>query len=378
MKKLLFISNVTNRISNFSYPSYLACKEMGIEFHLASNLDNFDYENNPYKDIIFHNIECDRNPFSIKNFKSYKILNQIIKENGIDYIHCNTPIGGFLGRICGHKNKVSKIIYTAHGFHFYDGAPLVNNLLYKSIERYLAHFTDVIITMNEEDYQNAKKMKLRNNGKVYKINGVGINLEEYQNIQVDKHTKRKELGLRDDDFVCIGVGRVEKNKNYEMTIRSIAQINNKKVQLLICGDGPQQEKLKKISKQLKIENQVHFLGFRSDIKELLSISDCYISTSKREGLPRALMEAMAVGLPCVASDIRGNRDLIMNEGTLINSSKTAVEQILTIMNDSNYENYLRKSNLDAIQLYDRRKVIQQISFIYGSELKIHSIRSDEN
>lgn len=365
MQKLLFISNVTNKITNFSYPSYIVCKNLGIEFHLASNLNNFNFEQNKYKDIIFHNIECERNPLSIKNIDALKKLDKIINENEIDYIHCNTPTGGLLGRICGKKNKVKKIIYTAHGFHFYKGAPLINNIVYKFVEKWLAHYTDVLITINEEDYQFAQGMRLHKNGKVYKVNGVGIDTLEYSNIDVNKNKYRKLLGLNSDDFVCIGVGRIEFNKNYELSIKAISQCNDN-VHLLICGDGPEKNKLIQLAKQLHIENQIHFLGFRNDIPQLLKISDCYLSTSKREGLPRALMEAMACGLPCIVSNIRGNKDLIENgiNGYLINDSNDCLNSLKKLIDDKSLCHTMAITNRNRIKKYDISCIAKKIENIY--------------
>lgn len=369
MKKLLFISNITNKITNFSYPSYIACKKMGIEFHLAANLDNFDFENNPYKDIIFHNIHCDRNPISPKNIKAFKSINEIIKEYKIDYIHCNTPIGGVLGRWCGHKNKVKKIIYTAHGFHFYKGAPLLNNIVYKTIERFLAHYTDILITMNEEDYQAAQRMKMRSHGKVYKVNGVGINVNEYQKHDVDVKAYRESLGLKEDDFVCIAMGDLIKRKNYPTAIKAIAECNNSKIHYLICGIGPEKNELILLTKQLKISKQVHFLGYRNDIKELLAISDCFLFSSIQEGLPRSLMEAMASGLPCIVSDIRGNCDLIEDyiNGFLCRNKNQYCEKIKYL-----YDNYFTRqkmstNNQKKIISYEEDEIIKTIFKIYTKD-----------
>lgn len=367
MKKLLFISNITNKITNFSYPSYMACKKLGIEFHLAANLDNFDYENNPYKDIIFHNIHCDRNPISPRNIQAFNLINKIIKEYKIDYIHCNTPIGGVLGRWCGHKNKVKKIIYTAHGFHFYKGAPLVNNLIYKSIEKFLAHYTDAVITINGEDFRAAKTFKLHNSGKVFKVNGVGINVKDYQNILMKKKEYRKSLGLKENDFVCIGIGRIEPNKNYQLNIAALKNCK-KNVHLLICGEGEQKEELMEFARNHGVSSNIHFLGYREDIDKLLNISDCYLSASKREGLPRSLMEAMANGLPCIVTDIRGNRDLVVNEinGYLVKTADECSKYINKLLNNKNICKKMSDNNKKKIQAYDVANIITSMEDIYSN------------
>lgn len=370
MKKLLFISNITNSITNFVLPSYYACEKMGIEFHLASNLNNFDYENNPYKDIVLHNIKCNRNPLSFDNIYSYKELNRIIKENQIDYIHCNTPIGGVLGRLCASKNKLEKVIYTAHGFHFYKGAPLLNNIVYKNIEYALAHKTDAIMTINNEDFHNANNMKLKKDGKVYKVDGVGIDVNSFFNVSYDKNTLKKTLCLSDDDYICIGIGRIESNKNFEETIESIYKTNDKRIKLLICGDGPLKRKCEKIVKKRNLEKNILFLGYRNDIPKLLKISNCYISLSKREGLPRSLMEAMAAGLPCIVSDIRGNNDLIKNgiNGFLVNDSNECAEKINQLIHDESMSRKMQINNIRLIKNYDVENVKKQIEEIYKKEL----------
>lgn len=367
MKKLLFISNVCKGISNFHLVSTEVAEKLGYEFHFVANfseMSNDNYTNNP--NIHFHHIDIIRFPFSIGNIKAYYQLDKIIKELQPEVIHCNTPIGGVLGRLCGHKNKVDKIIYTAHGFHFYKGAPLINNVVYKTIERILAHYTDVLITMNEEDFQSAKKLKLKANGNVYKVNGVGINTEEYCNVKVDRNEYRKSLGLKEDDFVCIAMGDLIKRKNFPTAIKAIGKCNNSQIHYLICGTGPELENLKKLSNQLNVEKQIHFLGFRNDIKELLSISDCFLFTSLQEGLPRSLMEAMASGLPCIVSDIRGNNDLIKNgiNGFLVLNINDLKDKILTLYKNVELRNKISITNKKTITRYDTCNVEKQILKVY--------------
>lgn len=384
MKKLLFISNICSNISNFHLTSLYAAKSLGYEFYFAANFDNMpEYIPERYPEIHFCHIDFIRYPFSKGNCKAYRQLNRLIKKEKFDAIHCNTPIGGALGRLCGYKNKVKKIIYTAHGFHFYKGAPLINNLIYKSIEGWLAHYTDALITMNEEDYKNAKKMRLRNKGKVYKVNGVGIDVDAYNNnIIVNKDEYRKEIGLNKDDFVCIAMGDLIKRKNYPTAIKAIAKCNKSKIHYLICGEGPEKERLAALACELKIENQIHFLGYRSDIRELLAMSDCFLFTSLQEGLPRSLMEAMASGLPCIVSKIRGNVDLIESNlnGYLYepNDIEGFTKGLLDIFENRKKINNMVKISLKKINNYDNEKVKLDIKKIYASVLESSNIwRNDK-
>ncbi len=371
MKKLLFISNICKNITNFHTASLDAAIALGYEFHFAANFNNLPKETmDKYPNIHFHHIDLVRFPFNIRNVKAYEQLNNLIKKENISVIHCNTPIGGALGRLCGKKTKHIKIFYTAHGFHFYKGAPLVNNCIYKPMEKYLAHYSDVIITMNEEDYHVAKTMKLRKSGHVYKVNGVGINTTDYQNININKEDYRNWLSLENDDFVCIAMGDLIKRKNYEMALRGIALCKNPKIHYLICGNGPEKNNLQDLAKNLGIREQVHFLGYRTDIKELLAISDCFLFTSLQEGLPRSLMEAMASGLPCIISDIRGNRDLIINNvhGYLIKSIEDCTQKLEAIISDKQLAKKMQVKNLEVIKKYDFLKVRDQINEIYKTEL----------
>lgn len=373
MKKILYITNFSSyeekcaTITNFSRAAFEAALSAGLEFHINTN--NIErIRSNDDKKVKMHLVQIYRQPFSKDTWIAYKQLMKVLSENNFEAIHCNTPIGGVLGRICGKKKNVKKIIYQAHGFHFYKGAPLLNWLIYYPIERWLAHYTDVLITINKEDYEIAKKFKLKKNGKVIYVPGVGIDLKKFSENNVDCIAIRKKLGLKEDDFVCIGIGRVEENKNYKPCIEAISKLNNNKIHLLICGEGAQQEELKQLVIHLNLENQIHFLGYRRDIHELLKISDCYISLSKREGLPRALMEAMASGLSCIVSNIRGNVDLIKeNEGGFLvptNKPDYIAYKINTLFSNSLIREEMSKINLTKIKEFDINKIIKKIEEIY--------------
>ena len=366
MKKALLISNVTNRFTNFIIPSIEVLNEMGYEVYTCANYTNFNDDKDKYS-VKMHHIDFQRNPFNLKNIRAYKQLLKLMKDEKFDIVHYNTPIGGLLGRICAKKAKVPKVIYTAHGFHFFEGNNKMKNFIYKTIEKWLAKYTDAIITINEEDYQAAQKFKLRNDGSVYKVNGVGIDISEFENVNIDIRKKREELGIKESDKVLISIGDVNKNKNTDLLIDIIYKCNNKNLKCLICGKGDQIEILKHKICNLKLESQILFLGFRNDIKELLKVSYIYISTSKREGLPRALMEAMASGLPCVVSNIRGNRDLIENDknGYCCNKIEEYVDAINSLIESEDKTYEFTKKNLEVIKNYDFKKVKNEIRVIYN-------------
>ncbi|HGH7179060.1 TPA: glycosyltransferase family 4 protein [Bacillus luti] len=371
MKKMLFISNITNNITNFSLPSIVTSQELGYEFHLAADCSNFKGDASKYR-VTIHQIDLVRNPFSPKNIKAYKQMLNLIKEEQFDVIHCNTPIGGILGRFCGKKMKVSKVIYTAHGFHFYKGAPLLKRILFQSAERWMARYTDAIITMNQEDYQAACNFKLRKNRSVYFIPGVGVDTGLYQSVQIDQAALKSSLGLKENDIVLIAMGDLIRRKNYASSIKAIAKANNKNLQFLICGKGPELDNLQTLAKELEVEDQVHFLGFRSDIKELLSIADVFLFTTYQEGLPRSMMEAMASGLPCIASKVRGNVDLIVEgKGGFLrepNDVKGIAECISKLALNESLRKEMSLFNLESINQFDVENVKRIMREIYLKEL----------
>ena len=320
MSRMLFISNISNKITSFVTASISAAHDMGLEFHHASNWESakagqIEADESAYN-VKIHSLSISRSPFAWSNVKAYRDLVALIQREKIDYIHCNTPTGGVLGRIAGKKCKVKKTIYQAHGFHFYKGAPLKNWLLYYPVEKFLARYTDVLITINQEDFAFAKrKLKLRNGGKVYYVPGVGIDTTQYEIDECARVKKRRELGLGDGDIALISMGDLIRRKNYGTAIRAVAKANNPKLQYYICGEGLEEANLRALVYDLGMNEQIHFLGFRADINDLLAAADIFLFTSKQEGLPRSTMEAMASGLPCVVSKIRGNTDLIVeNKG----------------------------------------------------------------
>ena len=376
--KMLYILNTTSRVNNFSYSSIIAAQKLGIEFHIAGNWTGYSNPADKKADemkygIRIHQIDFIRTPYDPRNINAYRQVVELIKREKFDVIHCNTPIGGVIGRLAGKKSGVKKIIYEAHGFHFFNGAPKINWIIYYPIEKWLAHYTDCIVTMNAEDNEIAKKFKLRNEGKVYNVHGVGIDLSEFKGLEQYRERKRKEFGFTEENVVLISMGDLIARKNYKVAIEAIAKCNNPRLHYIICGKGPEFNNLKALVKAKCVEKQVHFLGFRSDIKELLAAADIFIQTSLQEGLPRSMMEAMATGLPCIASRIRGNVDLIENGkgGYLCNAQdiNSFANAVSRLVKDSILRSKMAKINSTSIGNYGTKVVENEMFKIYKVELK---------
>ena len=229
----------------------------------------------------------------------------------------------------------------------------------------------LLITINNEDFECAKKFNLKNKGKVYYVPGVGMDLSQYNIPESVGVEKRQELNLSSDDIALISMGDLIKRKNYSVAIEAIAKCNNSKLHYYICGKGPEESALKNLAISLGVENQIHFLGYRTDIKQLLKASDIFFFTSKQEGLARSLMEAMASGLPCVASNIRGNVDLIVEgEGGFlksVNDISGYAESIEYLANNPSVVNSMKEHNLKSIKNYEIKAIIKELENVYSLE-----------
>ena len=370
--KILYVATVVKtHIMQFHIPYLKMLKEMGWETAVAARND---YENPvdcviPYCDT-YYDIPFERNPLKPKNITAYKALKRIIDEGQFDIIHCHTPVGAMLTRLAARKARRSgtKVIYTAHGYHFFKGAPLINWLIYYPAEKWLARFTDVLITINKEDYNRAKSFRA---GKVVYIPGVGIDLKKFSQGIGNRDEKRAELGLKDSDFVLLSVGELIARKNHSLVLESLGELQRKNqlddIQYVICGRGELETELKEKAVSLGIADHVHLLGYRSDVSELCNAADVFIFMSLQEGLPVALMEAMACGLPVICSNIRGSTDLIENEvnGLISKFSSSEVnERIVRLKNDEDLRERLVNASKHAISNYDIRILLGRMKDIY--------------
>ncbi len=316
---------VTNRVKTYALGfenTFDPLIKQGHEIIWAADFSKFIGD----KSIIpcsMEQIDIDSNPFNPTNWKAYQQICGIIKKHNIEAIQCSTPIGGTLARLAGKRTGVKPIIYAAHGFLYFKGAPLINRTLYKWEEQWLAHYTDVMITITEEDYQAAQSLRLRSGRKPYLIHGAGINIGIQ--VKVDREEKRKSIGIPTDAFLIASAGDLNKNKNTEVMVRALKELDDPSVHYIACGVGAEEANLRNLAKKLGVDNRFHLLGYRTDMPELMAVSDAFVMMSFREGLPRSLMEAMDLGLPCIGSDTRGIRDLIDPEGGYICNPRKPVE-----------------------------------------------------
>lgn len=313
-----------------------------------------------------HQIACVRNPLKRENFKAIQQIKQIAAH--YDIVHCHTPIAAACTRIAcrGLRKNGVRVIYTAHGFHFYKGAPLLNWLIYYPIEKMCSRYTDDLITINKEDYRLSKD-KFKKANTIY-VPGVGISVNHFKNTVIDKNAKKKELGIPDNSMLLVSVGELNANKNHQIVIKALAQIKRNDLHYIIAGRGAAKEELEMLADELNIKEQVHFVGYRKDIAEIYHAADLCCFPSIREGLPVALLEAMACGLPIVAADNRGTRELIREEenGFLIkhNDILGFARAIKKIVENRKLAREMGEKGQQIAMHYDVSKIKQQMEKIY--------------
>jgi glycosyltransferase EpsD len=308
--KILFTATESQlHIEAFHLPYLKWFKEHGYEVHVATRRE----KDIPYCDVL-HDISFRRSPFRPENIQAYYKLKSIIDSNNYKLIHCHTPMGGVITRFSASRarNKGTKILYTAHGFHFFKGAPLINWFLYYPVEKWLSKYTDCIITINEEDYGYAKSKGFKSKD-VRLIDGVGVDLHKFNPIKdEDKKALREKYGYRQDDFILIYVGELiyRKHQDYFFDIMDLMKNKIPRLRLLLVGNGSLMRSYADTVKKRDLDQYISFLGYRKDVPALMALSDVAVSSSRQEGLPVNIMEAMATGLPLVVSNCRGNRDLV--------------------------------------------------------------------
>ncbi len=345
----------------------IAANQLGIEFTMACNTEMADKEGYAQDckvyGIALKHVSFNRNPISAQNYLALKQLNQIMREGNYDIVHCNTPIGGIIGRICAHKNKIKKTIYMAHGFHFYQGAPIKNWLLYYPVEKFFSRLTDILVTITLEDYDLSKKMHAK---KCRYIHGVGIDVTQFKRrLPHDRNSNlRKMHGIPEDAYVILSVGELNRNKNHRVVIEAINHIPNKNIFYVICGEGELRKEYEDLLQRLKMDNRVLLVGFRTNVSEYYRMADLLVFPSLREGIPASIMEAIATGVPVLASNIRGIKDIIKQEQYRFNPQKVEdiakkIMQVISTNNDDCIED-----NIETIKPYEFTNVVEEFTRLY--------------
>ena len=369
MKKALFVATVDVHIRTFHLPYLKLLHDNGYEVHVATN-GNENFPNCDKKQQIC----IERSPFKLKNLKAIKQLKKMINEEQYDLIHCHTPMGSVVARLAARKCRKkygTRVIYTAHGFHFYKGASIINWLLFYPIEKWLAKYTDVLITINTEDYELAKQKFSKRCHDIQYIPGVGIDTKKFDIKLTDKEkTKLKNsLGLKKTDYILTCVARLDKNKNQGFLISVMESLvkDYANIHLLLVGPDELNGYYQRIVNEKNLEDNVHFLGRREDVSKLLAITDVVVSASKREGLPINIIEAIASGKPIVALNCRGMKDLIINSdyGLIANNHCEFLNDMIFLISNHKLQKKDDKSRREHIEKYSVSQILKRMKSIYN-------------
>lgn len=366
LKKALIVATISGFITSFEKNNIAILQDLGYQVHIACNTDGDAIEGRlaalVQQAVVVHHIPFTRSPFSSANLTAYRQLKQLMLKEDYDIVHCHTPVGGVLGRMAAHAARIPHVVYTAHGFHFFDGAPVKNWLIFYPVEKFLSRWTHALVTITSEDYKRAKT-KFAAKETIY-IPGVGVDTARFSPKKEGQAKIREELGLKDEDFLLLSIGELNANKNHSSVIKAIAGMD---IVYAVAGRGYKDNELVALAKECGVDFRL--LGYRNDVADLYQGADAYILPSLREGLNVSLMEAMASGCPCLCGKIRGNVDLIEEEkgGYLFDSGDIASirESIKNILDTTDEKrNEFGDYNHQKVKRFDKSLVEKIMRGLY--------------
>lgn len=378
MKRVLFVTTISGFLPQFEKNDVKILQEKGCKIHYASNFQNpiytFDEAELKKNEVTLHQIDIQKSPAKIrKNIKAIKQLIKVIDENAIDIVHCHNPMGGVAARIAaGISSRKPCVVYTAHGFHFYKGASIINWLLFYTAERTLAHLTDIIVTINREDYKRAQKFKLKKNGHVFLIHSVGVDKNKFTPKEEIKKKKRAELGIPENAFHIVTAAELNENKNQKVVIEAISKIAKEDIYYSICGKGPNQENLNSLIQSYGLDKRVKLLGYRTDMDEILQTADVFAFPSIREGLGVAAVEALMCNVPLIAADNRGTKEYVQDGTNGIvcsyDDSDEFREAIELLYKDADYRKLLAGRCRESVKKFTVEEVEKTMMQVYETAI----------
>ena len=385
MKKALMHAHVASMIYAFNMRNIDILQKLGYQVDVVCNFG----KDNPLpletteefkkmlkqKGVEFYDIDCPRSINIKRMCNCYKQLRKLAKTKHYDLIHTQS-LASFILRYAFRNQfyKGTKILSQEHGIYFYKGGPLKSWLMFYPAEKFCAKYTDLLVTINKDDYELAKNKRFAR--KVEFVPGVGIDTEKFSEILSDDEllSIRKSLGVDNTQRLLFSVGELNANKNHETVIKALSKLNNPQLVYAIAGEGDYHDYLQNLINESDLTNNVKLLGYRSDVKKLYQAADIYILPSFREGLNVSLMEAMASGLPCVAGNIRGNRDLVDDNGGRLFSPDSIDELVKTLTDLINLSDFqirmLGKYNQTKISDYSKESVSNKMQDIYISLMNL--------
>lgn len=375
IKKVLLLAPMASVHEKFNIANINVLSSLGCEIHIAANFQMDDCAIKFAQTVrrcgyITHHIPFAR--ASLKNnLKCIPLIQELLRQEKFDMVHCHTETGGILIRICQHILPSAKYVYTPHGMSFYRGSPLKTQILYRPIEKWICAGMDINIAMNAEELEvlnhwNAKTANY--------IHGIGVEIAQYSDIKVDRNAKRKEFGIPENAVVLLAVGELNKNKNHQVILKALTYFKPipKELFLLVCGKGELRDQLAKQASAIGFGDQLILAGYRNDMVQIYQIADCLVFPSYHEGLPVSVVQGMAAGLPIVASKIRGITDLITHgEGGFLCDPEDKVgfyQGISRCLDNADLRQKMGAYNRQKAKLFDISNVENELNLIYRKVL----------
>lgn len=370
MPKLLVVTTVPITIRSFLLPFIKHFRSLGWQVDGMAQGISADQDCVEHCDRIY-DIQWSRNVFDPRNLLAgVSRVKEIVAKEKYDLVHVHTPIAAFVTRYALKDVKKTKVIYTAHGFHFYRGGSVVKNAIFLSLEKLAGQWTDYLITINQEDAAAAKKYNFLPTDRIYYTRGIGVDTEYYASGKVSPEnlaTVRQELSLSEEDTLLLAIAEFTPRKRHKDLLQALAKVANPQVHLALAGEGPIRPEIEKLAQELGIKQQVHFLGYRNDIPALIQTANALLLVSQQEGLPRSIMEAMCLNTPAIGSNIRGTKDLLENGcGLLVELGDTdaLAQAMIQVVKDPDSLALMASKAQAKMASYDLKAIIQQYTDIY--------------
>lgn len=367
-EKVLFVASIDKHISRFHIPSLKWFSDRGYEVHVACN----GYAEMPYCDKV-HQIDFVRSPYSIKHLRVISQLKKLFAKEDFYLVHCHTTVASLLTRIAGNsfrKSKGLKVLHTSHGFHFFKGGPLLNWLVFYPIEKIASRFQDCLITINTEDYNLARDHFYCKDVRL--IPGMGVNRERFKVLNCQgKLRERESWDIAPDAKVMIYVAEFIHRKNHRFIIESAADLKAQFPELIIIlpGRGKLLAEMKGLAEKLNVNSFVRFTGFINNVESLMACSNLGFSSSRQEGLGLHIVEAMMSGLPVIATDNSGHRELIRHgvNGFLyqLNDKRTFIDFVSKVFSDPEMYSSMSKEALQQALRFEMKLSNAHLGEIYA-------------